>query len=298
MDRYGRALKRPATENMQSWRTTGPRGRWKLHAVRREVGELALQLVENQPFEPRPKSGPVSLGEQPAWLKIDRLRGRASLRHGLRTLAGSSTPRLREFQNLLWLRSHGFEALEPLAAGALLRAGLPTLQFLFTSRISNAATLLEHLEGSQDRPERAKLIEDLGRDLARLHSLGFIHHDLFLRNLLVRASADRPRLVFIDTWRGGPAPQWRGPDYDLACLLLEGADLLEERELRIFLDSYLRTQAPMKAAARARFLSRVHRQRLRLLRRLEQQPGRRRGRPLPSVTWDPRTLDLEVTRVS
>jgi len=204
------------------------------------------------------------------YLKAGTLRGRAAVRHALRRrLFRKPAPRLREHANLAWLRARGFAAPEPLLAGVLVRRGLPRLQLLATRWVDLARPLGAVLASSSS-PDRTALLRRLGADVGRLHALGFVHRDLFFRNLLV-ASTSPPTLVFLDAWRGGPTTlprPGRGPAYDLACLLLEGAAALSPEEQRELLTAY--------GAARSRpghpfpldpFLGRVARARRRLVPR-------------------------------
>jgi aminoglycoside/choline kinase family phosphotransferase len=117
-------------------------------------------------------------------------------------------------------------------------------------------------------------------------ALRFVHHDLYPRNLLV-APADAPRrVVFLDAWAGGPAPQWRGPAYDLACFFLEGAELLTRGEQESFLDAYFAERAAQDRPVTRHALLHVARcDRAALRRQLERDPARLRGAPLPRADW-------------
>jgi hypothetical protein len=177
-------------------------------------------------------------GDPPGFLKGSRLRGKAALRHALRSLTGiAAIPRLQEYDNLCWLRRHDFAAPRPLAAGVRFAGGLPRYQFLITEYLADCPTLLAWLPGAS-ADQRARLVENLAREVARLHALGFVHRDLFLRNLLVRAGPGDPCPIFIDAWRGGPRPGWRGPLHDLACLFLDVPSLLDVDEQARLLGQY------------------------------------------------------------
>lgn len=228
-------------------------GAWRVRGARELFEALRAELEEAQvaerrvggPREPRASgpdpSDPAAPGSPALYLKGSPLRLRPALRHGLRRAAGLALPRLAEFENLLWLRAHGFAAARPLVAGVYLGAGLPRYQFLATELVPGAATLEQRLPGAPAQ-ERAAWLTALARDLAALHRLGFVHRDLFLRNLLV-GSADAtgsmaPRCVFLDAWRGGARRGSRGPDHDLGCLLLEGASVFTRAEQSLFLGTY------------------------------------------------------------
>jgi len=175
----------------------------------------------------------VELAGARAYLKLTALSGKTRWRYALkRQLLRAPLPRLREFANLRWLREHGFRAPEPLVAAALWRRGLPRFQLLFTREVAGARTLAQFLVEERGA-RRAAVLDDLAREVARMHALGFVHHDLFPRNLLVTAGEDR--VWFLDCWAGGPPPQARGPAYDLACLTRSGAPdaLLAEDGARV-----------------------------------------------------------------
>jgi len=185
-----------------------------------------------------------------AYLKYGPLQLRPALRHASRALVpGIEIPRLQEFANLAWLRSHGFGAPRPLVAGVLRRLGLPRFQFLATQAIPTARTLAEAL-ARDARAERTVSLELLAREVARLHELGFVHRDLFARNVLVtdesraRTGAGAAlRLHFLDAWRGGPQRGLRGPAYDLACILSDGEWLFSPEERRRFERCYASERA-------------------------------------------------------
>lgn len=216
-----------------------------------------------------------------------------ALRHGLRKrLLGREFPRLAEFDNLAWLRRNGFHAPEPLAAGAFVRGGMPLFQFLHTREVPRARTLAEVL--SSDRGEiRGRALRSLAGEIARLHALGFVHRDLFPRNVLVTDEPPDPRVHFLDCWRGGPHPGLRGPAYDIACLMLFCADLLSPKEQGVFFDAYFEPGSWAKGAPnRKRLLAAAARDRRRLERRFRTRRRAESVLALPAPEWDPRGLGL------
>ncbi len=239
------------------------------------AGRIALEAWKRGPRHGRF----VELLGTHAYFKQSVLAGRASLRYALKSgILRARLPRLREFDNLGWLRAHGLHAPEPLAAGALWRAGLPRFQFLFTRAVAGAETLEEFLAGGAQREGRAKVLDELARETARMHALGFVHHDLFPRNLLVafrqvsggpRGSQGSARVWFLDCWAGGTSPQMRGPAYDLACLTLRGRETLAPEELGRFLEVYAAGRTARGRPVEIGKLSqKVGRERARLARRL------------------------------
>lgn len=247
-----------------TWRRAG----WRL-AGSPELFEAALPILETLPGE----RGVRALGPFTTYYKGSPLRRRPALRHFLRGRFGLEIPRLQEFSNLEWLRAHGFRAARPLLAGV--RGTWPRFQFLYTELVPDASTLAEAFPRAEAAQRRAWL-EPLARDLARLHALGFVHRDLFARNLLV-GRHDDPRCTFLDAWRGGPGRGLRGPDHDLACLFLDGAHLFAPEEQALLLTTYreeslragrrLPQRWPAKLeAARARVLARESRRHPELVR--------------------------------
>ncbi len=212
-------------------------------AARAELEDAARQGAKERGFR--------TLAGTRVFFKYGPLRGKARWRHALRrALALSEFPRIQEFLNLEWLRARGFDAPRPLAAGALLRSGLPVLMYLITEEVPDARTLDQFLP---DAPPdvRQRVLEKLAVDLARLHVSGFVHRDLFPRNLLIapgasKAAGSLPRVLFLDCWRGRPGglnPAARGLAYDLACFMLEGATLLDTSEQQLFLHCYCNESA-------------------------------------------------------
>lgn len=213
-------------------------------------------------------------------IKRGRLRGKAARRHALRRAIGLGLPRLREFENLAWLRKRLFQAPRPVFAGVVSRRGVPHFQFLATEYLGESRSLDKFLTEERDRSE---ILLVLARETARMHSLGFVHRDLYPRNLLVRGST----IAFLDAWRGGPGFGWRGPDHDLACLMLYGSEWLTQAEQeRFFQDYFAQREVQDRAVTdRKRFAAAIENNRARLLARLEKRPHERRGRELPSRGW-------------
>jgi hypothetical protein len=231
-----------------------------------------------------------SIAGREAWLKGGPLRGRAALRHSLRRhVLRRAVPRLAEYHNLLWLRKRLFRAPAPICAAALHVRGLVRFQLLATGIVHNALPLPDALPHASPE-ERTELVDELAAEVARLHALYFVHHDLFPRNVLVTPrvvdGSDARRLVFLDAWRGGPFHRWRGPGYDLACLMLEGANLFTPFEQRRIFERYLAERARQGRPARADdLLARAARARVRLLAAVDREPGRWRLPQPPDHTW-------------
>jgi len=159
----------------------------------------------------------------------------AGWRHAFRSgLLRFDLPRRAEHKNLEWLSAHGFRAPRPVVSGAWWSGPRPRYQYLLTERVPDAVGMPEAL-ARRTSAERLELVADLGRRVAELHALGFVHRDLYPRNLLVAGDAD-PEWIWLDAWRGGVRFQLRGRGYDLACLTGDAALAADERHR--FLASY------------------------------------------------------------
>ncbi len=219
------------------------------------------------------------LGQQ-LLLKRSDLRGKAAYRHALRRMVGLAPPRLAEYRNLTWLRERLFLAPRPVFAGVLMRNGVPRTQWLATEFMPDCRTLADFL---RDATERDGVLLTLARETARMHALGFVHRDFYPRNLLVQGT----RIAIVDAWRGGPGFGWRGPSYDLACLMLHGSDWFTRAEQARFFHSYFeaRTEQDRPVAHPRRFAAAIEGQRARLLERLVRRPHERRGLATPAPEW-------------
>jgi len=215
-----------------------------------------------------------------AYAKGGPLRGRARLRHGLRAALGLGLPRTRELANLRWLRARGFPAPEPLAALTTTRAGLPAWQGLVTARVERATDAAPALARADARTARARC-RALGGLVGRLHAAGFLHRDLYVRNLLLCEDAVDAPPVVLDAWRGGPggAARWtarlvgRDAAYDLACLFVHLPGLVDREACDACLEAYAEARAldrdersalvaralPLRAQAAARERARARR---------------------------------------
>lgn len=225
--------------------------------------------------------------DESAWFKRSWLRGGSRARWTLKAWVGAHVPRVAEFHNLGWLRERLFEAPAPIAAGCVSRSSSPAWQFLLTSHVPDATSLDVFLE-EREREDRAAVLEEVARETARMHALGFVHHDLYPRNLLVRerdgrGASARRRVVFLDAWAGGPPPQSRDAAYDLACFLLRADTQLTTEERRAFLDSYAAHRAAQaRPIDQQRTIRRALALRRKLVERLERRPHERRGGASPA----------------
>lgn len=241
-------------------------------------GELADAVVDH--FRAHAAAARIvgeraSIGGAELYVKGTPFPRRSRLRHTLRRrVLRRALPRLSEFENLRWLRANGFHAPEPVVAGAFWRAGVPRYQFLATHWVAHALPLRGALAAATSA-QRGAITIALARDLARLHAAGFVHRDLYPRNLLVEATGPQYAIVFLDAWRGGERLQLRGAAWDLACLFLEGTSLWTFDEQALLLDEYIAASARAgRSPAPAKLIRAIERARQKLERRAARQ---RRG---------------------
>lgn len=156
-----------------------------------------------------------------------------------------------EYWNSLSMAGMGVACPEVVACGEE-RDGLHRLRraFILMRKIPDAKTLAEfsaaHCSDLRtSRPLRLELIRQLTALTRRVHEHGFIHHDLFVRNVLVHLDgSQKPKVWLIDSPRGsvvrwGPWRRSRGRIKDLASLA-RGAVAFSTRTERLrFLHQYL-----------------------------------------------------------
>jgi len=179
------------------------------------------------------------------WLKGDHLSGSARWRYSLRRWLGFPVPREREARNLIWLRERLFRAPRPLASAVLLRGGLVRYQLLVLAVLPAHRSIPEAWP-TASAEQRSRWSVELAREVARAHSLHFVHRDLHLRNFVIGrdpASTDERELWLLDTWHAPFARPGRGVAYDLGCLLLDAVALFEPQELGAWLRDYARERA-------------------------------------------------------
>lgn len=208
------------------------------------VAELAHVVLAAQ-REGRVLGGLREIAQRSLWLKGDHLPGSARWRYSLRRLAGQPVPREREARNLQWLRERLFRAPRPLAACALVRRGMVRYQLLALAPLPEHRTFPDALAAASPL-QRVRWIDELAREVARLHALHFVHRDLFLRNVVVGrdlASTDERELCFLDAWHAPYGRPRRGVAYDLGCLFLDAVALFTADELGRWIGVYARERA-------------------------------------------------------
>jgi tRNA A-37 threonylcarbamoyl transferase component Bud32 len=154
----------------------------------------------------------------PGWGTSKGLLGRG-------TLFGTA-PEVREFRNLAFLREKGVPAVRPVAAASETRSLRLVAHVLLTEHVTDGVDLARRLAQPgdpvrEDPAVRRRVAELLGRNVHRMHLEGFVHRDLFARNVVVRVEEDTPFLWLCDCRRGGPPSMRRKTVDDLATLDLD-----------------------------------------------------------------------------
>jgi tRNA A-37 threonylcarbamoyl transferase component Bud32 len=219
-----------------------------------------------------------------AYVKASPLAGRARVRWAVQQrVFGRLLPRAREYENLRWLREHGFRAPEPLAAAWLTRGGCACFQLLVTRAVEGVRAGDEVLARGTGAEKRA-LVLGVAETAARLHALDFVHRDLHPRNVLTDGDA----VWLLDCWKGGPPRPGRAAAYDLATFLVRAPEWIGAELQREFVHAYAAARAvhgvPVRALAP--FCVRITRARTRLARRLAARPSEWRGLGEPVREWN------------
>lgn len=197
-------------------------------------------------------------------------------------------PHLVEYRNLCWLREHGVPAPRPAAAGFERRWGLIVSHFLLTERIEASRDLFGLLrEDALQTDLLVPLCAKLGEMIGHMHEQGFVHRDLFLRNILL--GTENPaalKLWLIDCRKGSHGwLKWRGPLYDLGCFEKWAGTLLPAEARLAFFRAYLQKRPGCDPAALLRGSERWRRKLVGFFHkkkryRLDFKPSRR-VEPLP-----------------
>lgn len=218
-----------------------------------------------------------------AFVKASPLAGRARARWAVQQhVFKRLLPRAREFENLRWLREHGFRAPEPLAAAWLTRSGSACFQLLVTRAVDGVRAGDDVLAHGTDAERRA-LVLCVAEETARLHALDCVHRDLFPRNVLT----DGEHVWLLDCWKSGPPRPGRAAAYDLATFLVRAPEWIGAELQREFVRAYAAARATHGRPVRelAPFTARITRARSRLVRKLAARPAEWRGLGAPVLEW-------------
>lgn len=179
------------------------------------------------------------------WGRSRRLLGRGTL--------WGAPPCVNEYRVLAWMRENQVPAVRPVAAASRVRRGRLVAHALLTEHVPDALDLQRRLSDPADplvtdRRLRRRTAELIGRCLQRMHSFGYVHRDVFARNVLVRIEEQGPKIWFLDCRRGGP-PSWRsGGWHDLAMLDADWRGRLPRTDRLATLAAYLQEGEDPSAA--------------------------------------------------
>ena len=208
---------------------------------------------------------------------LRRTQGRETFALGEDLIVKRTTETAREG---LWpwfaVRSAGER--EFAALGALAACGLPVPRALdwaeerrdgarvsacVMERVPHVVSLRERLAGAHAGPRR-ELLRALLELVVRFHAAGFIHRDLYLQHVLLRAEDDA--LVLIDVGRARRARSWRSRWHvkDLASVLHSMPEAVGARERLRFLAGWLDARGIRSRAARRRWVRAEERKRRRI----------------------------------
>ncbi|MBK7645292.1 MAG: hypothetical protein IPJ19_20000 [Planctomycetes bacterium] len=193
-------------------------GRWRVWAASPELVAPALAIARARHDTHTVASAQVELAGLRAWCTSEAGEG----------LRGRARAHAAGYTRLEWLRARAFLAPRPLAAGYRMRRLRSLGGFLVCERVEGAQGLRAFLE-RRDDPLRAAVLEELARELARLHTLHGSE-----RGVLVQREGRAGRVHFTGT--GARLP------------LEEGASgLLEAGERERFLACYAHERRAQQA---------------------------------------------------
>jgi len=273
---------------------------------------LARELAERRATEAGPRALP---GWGAVWLKAAPLSPSGARRHGRARWLGRPAPRLRELAHLAWLEARLFRVARPCFAAAAYAGGRLVHQLLATEEVPGALPFGAAPAHWSD-PELAR---ELGAELGRMHALGFLHGDVYPRNVLVTppefagapgasgasgasgaaepSAAGAPptgrRLVWVDCWAGGPGHgdrSWPRPlARDLGTWFASAAERWDSALTAAFWGAYGAARAANGRPVRAgqALLRSAVRERRSELRRIEREPRRAGPAGPPRAGWEP-----------
>ncbi len=175
-----------------------------------------------------------------AYLKCEHRVTRRYRLANLLTGFGFSSRSLREASVLQALRREDQPGPEWMAAGDDGRGRA----FLLLREVPGVE-LRSYLKGETDRRRRRRIARKLGRTLARLHSAGYAHPDLYANHVFVDATDES--IHILDWQRAGLSHSlsWRVCRRDLAALHATVDDTLAGEEERLLcLRAYWRSRSP------------------------------------------------------
>lgn len=156
-----------------------------------------------------------------------------------------------EYRNLQRMRQMGILAVRPVAWGERRVAHFLRSSFLITEAVPDAISLAAFVQTfarhANDRAGvrvRHELLRGLAKEIRRMHDAGFVHRDLFWRNVLVRMlGPERFEFCFLDASVGRHirVARWRQEKIvqDLAALSVLAPDFCSRADQLRFIREYL-----------------------------------------------------------
>jgi tRNA A-37 threonylcarbamoyl transferase component Bud32 len=189
------------------------------------------------------------------------------LRGMLRGTFLSNSRARSEFVALRLMRQLGIQAVRPVAFGERRVAHFVRSCFLITEAVPDAMPLSTFIktfgdrrDSVQERRGRRDILTSLARQVRHMHEAGFVHHDLFWRNVLIRFLPDsRFEFYFLDASVGKrirmPHRRQDSIVWDIAAMGALAPDFCSKADQMRFLLTYL--DAPRLGLQDRQWLRRV-----------------------------------------
>ncbi|MBN2563215.1 MAG: hypothetical protein JXQ75_20010 [Phycisphaerae bacterium] len=159
-----------------------------------------------------------------------------------------------EFRTLRLMRQLGIQAVRPIAFGERRVGHFVRSCFLITEAVPDAMPLSSFIKAFSHRRDsprairaRRDVLTSLARQVRHMHRAGFVHRDLFWRNVLIRCLPDdRFEFYFLDASVGKRIrmPQRRQDNIvrDIAAMAALAPDFCSKADQMRFLLEYLETK--------------------------------------------------------
>ena len=160
-----------------------------------------------------------------------------------------------EFRALASMRQLGINAVRPIAFGERRILRFVRSCFLITESVPDAMSLVafiktfgEHSASPHARRARMEILTSLARQVRHMHEMGFVHRDLFWRNVLIRPTpGDRFEFYFLDASVGKRIRMAHRRQesivHDIAALGVLAPDFCSKSDQLRFLLEYLDTKS-------------------------------------------------------
>lgn len=133
-------------------------------------------------------------------------RWRQRIRGMLRGTLFKASRARSEFRVLRAMRGLGIQAVRPVAYGERRVFGFVRTCFLITEAVPGAMSLVSFIQRFSDHPPtraareaKLEILGALAEQVRHMHAAGFVHRDLFWRNVLIRPlPGDRFEFYFLD----------------------------------------------------------------------------------------------------